>query len=145
MTSIVAAPRYSRLVIAMPLTQTITPPSASSASEVQLEIRMENISIGANCIRHRRVADRGVIQMQPFCIDSKSALFDRIKIGTDTEFTRVAPHSVNSRAAAVNLPKVFDRHGGGLNLKSVIVEIWNSSDVETLIIIEPSPVVFGFQ
>src|SRR6476661_570159 len=106
---------------------------------------MENISIRADCIWHRRISDRGMIQMHPFRVDSKPALSDRIKVGTNTKLTCVSAYSVNAGAGGIKLQEVLDRHAGSLNLKSVIVEMRNSSDVGALIIIEPSPVVLGFQ
>src|ERR1700746_963448 len=103
---------------------------------------MKDISIRADRIWHRGVTDRGMIQVQPFRVDSKTALSRRIEVGTDTKLAGVSVHSVNSRAAGVNLPEVFDRHAGGLNLEPVIVDVRNSADVDALIVIEPTPVVF---
>src|SRR3954465_11408334 len=102
-------------------------------SEIQLEIRMENISIRADCIGHRGVSHRRMIQMQPLYVDSKSALFDGIEVCTHAKLACVSMHSVNSGTTGINLQKVFDRHARSLDLKSVIVDIRNAAHVQALI------------
>src|SRR5262249_55564731 len=79
--------------------------------EIQFDIHMEHVAVAADRIRHCRIADRAMDQVEPLRVHSQPPLPDEVPIAAGAQLRRVAVAAKNLRGAQVELQRFLYGHG----------------------------------